>query len=78
MVKIYESKVDTMMIVIGVNGMMCENCKKHVEKAIKRVKGVKNAKVSLENKNVTIKYSDKETNEEEIKKAILEAGYEAN
>lgn len=65
-----------MILTIIVDGMMCENCKKQVEKAIKNVKGVKKVIVSLEDKNVTIKYNEKKTNEEEIKKAILEAGYE--
>ena len=65
-----------MIITINVNGMMCDNCKKHVTKAIKSVKGVKKEKVSLENKNVVVEYNEKKTNEEEIKKAILEAGYE--
>lgn len=65
-----------MIITIAVNGMMCENCKKHVEKAVKGVRGVKKVKVSLENKNVVVEYNDKKTSEEEIRKAILEAGYE--
>ena len=65
-----------MIITIDVNGMMCENCKKHVEKAVKGVRGVKKGKASLENKNVVVEYNDKKTSEEEIRKAILEAGYE--
>lgn len=65
-----------MIITIAVNGMMCENCKKHVEKAVKGVRGVKKVKVSLENKNVEVEYNEKKTNEEEIKEAILETGYE--
>lgn len=65
-----------MIITIDVNGMMCENCKKHVEKAVKGVRGVKKVKVSLEDKNAVVEYNDKKTSEEEIGKAILEAGYE--
>ena len=64
--------------VIAVNGMMCEHCKSNVEKALKSVKGVKKVKVSLENKNVLVKYNEKKTNEILIKEAIVEVGYEVN
>ena len=67
-----------MEIVIAVNGMMCEHCKSNVEKALKSVKGVKKVKVSLENKNVLVKYNEKKTNEILIKEAIVEVGYEVN
>ena len=62
-------------IVINVDGMMCKNCKKHVEEAAKKVEGVKKAVASLEDKNVTISYKDK-VDVEAIKASITAAGYE--
>ncbi len=62
-------------IVINVDGMMCKNCKKHVEEAVKKVDGVKKAVASLEDKNVTISYKDK-VDVESIKASITAAGYE--
>lgn len=41
------------MPTIKVNGMHCENCKTAVEKAVNAVKGVKNAKVDLDKKEVS-------------------------
>lgn len=35
-------------MLIRINGMRCNNCKKSVEEAIKNVKGVKKYNVSLE------------------------------
>lgn len=66
-----------MEIIFEVNGMMCDNCKKHVEKAIKSVKGVKKVKVSLENKCVSVIYNENKTNETFIKDVVTNAGYEA-
>lgn len=60
--------------VLKVDGMMCAHCVKHVEDACRKVQGVKNAKASLENKNVTIE-CDNSTSLEEIKKQIESAGY---
>lgn len=62
-------------VVINVNGMMCMHCVKHVEDACLKVNGVNDAKASLENKNVTI-ICDSNTNIDEVKKNITEAGYE--
>ena len=61
--------------VVTVDGMMCMHCVKHVEDACLKVNGVNDAKASLENKNVTI-ICDNNTNIDEVKKAITEAGYE--
>ena len=62
-------------VVINVNGMMCMHCVKHVEDACLKVNGVNDAKASLDNKNVTI-ICDSNTNIDEVKKNITEAGYE--
>lgn len=62
-------------IIINVNGMMCEKCVAHVEEACKKNSGVLDANASLDNKNVVIYYNDN-INENDIKKSIIEAGYE--
>ncbi len=77
-IEIKEEKEDSNImntITIGVEGMMCKNCKAHVEKACSAVEGVKSAEASLENKNVTILF-DGLVDVEQIKKNIVEAGYE--
>lgn len=59
---------------IKIEGMMCENCVKHVTKALQGIDGVTDVKVSLENKNAIIETS-KEISDAEIKNAVDEAGY---
>lgn len=62
--------------VIYVDGMMCTHCKAHVEEACKKVPGVSDAVVSLQDKNVTVICEEKVT-DEALKQSIKEAGYEA-
>lgn len=69
-----KNKVQTK--VIYVDGMMCNHCKAHVEEACKKVPGVSDAVVSLQDKNVTITCEEKVT-DEALKQSIKEAGYEA-
>lgn len=64
----------TMKSVIKVNGMMCGHCVAHVEKAALSVKGVKSAKADLSKKEVVIEHDGADL--EQIKKEIVEAGYE--
>ena len=64
-------------VTFGVEGMMCKNCKAHVEKALSEVKGVKSAEANLETKSVTVLV--KESVEESIlKSAVVKAGYQVN
>lgn len=62
--------------VIYVDGMMCNHCKAHVEEACKKVTGVSDAVVSLQDQNVTVTCEEKVT-DEALKQSIKEAGYEA-
>lgn len=61
-------------IVIGVEGMMCEHCAAHVEEAVKKIAGVKAAKVDLKDKSVTVK-ADREIESAEFEAAISGTGY---
>lgn len=62
-----------METVINVNGMMCPHCKAMVEKVCKNVPGTVDAVVDLQAKNVTV---TGDANVEDLKKAIVDAGYE--
>lgn len=66
----------TKTITFAVEGMMCNNCKAHVEKALLAVKGVKSAVASVENKNVTVVVKDT-VDEQELRSAVVSAGYKA-
>lgn len=62
------------VIEFEVDGMMCNNCRMHVENAVKSVKGVKSVEVSLETKKVKAVTSESVT-EKQLKEAVEKAGY---
>ena len=62
-----------MKTILKVDGMMCNHCKMHVEKACKSVAGVTDAVVDLEAKQVTVTGS---ADVAALKAAIAEAGYQ--
>lgn len=61
-------------IVLNVEGMMCNHCKKHVEDALKSVGGVTKVEVSLEKKNATIECNDY-VDVETLIEAVNKEGY---
>ena len=71
-VEIIEEEI-VMETVIKVEGMMCVHCKARVENVCKGVAGVVDAVVDLQEKHVAVTGS---ADVAEIKKAIVEAGYE--
>jgi len=64
----------TKTVTVSVEGMMCNNCKAHVEKALLSLKGVKSAEASVENKNVTV-VAKNTLSDDAITAAIVSAGY---
>lgn len=56
----------------------CEMCKKTIETTVYKLKGVKKVTVDLATKDATVIYSPKKTSPEEIKKAIVAVGYDAD
>lgn len=60
---------------IRVNGMMCEHCENRVAKALMEVPGIHEAKADHENGTVRLK-TNGSVAEEQVKKAVEEAGYE--
>jgi len=63
---------------ISVPTVQCEQCKKRIEEVLKRYDGVMTANVNVKTKQATVKYITDRTNEEVIKAAIANAGYDAN
>lgn len=64
----------TKTVTFAVEGMMCNNCKAHVEKALLAVKGVKSAEASLEARSVTVTAKES-VFEDSLKSAVTAAGY---
>mgnify|MGYP001857185243 CR=1 FL=1 len=60
---------------LTVEGMMCQNCVKHVTKALEGVPGATDVQVSLENKSATVTVPEM-TSDDVLKAAVEEAGYE--
>jgi copper chaperone len=59
----------------GIAGMTCENCVKTVQKALKRVSGVKDVNVSLEDATATVTFDTTKTDMPALHDALLRAGY---
>lgn len=74
---IIESKPEekTMTKTMLINGMMCGNCKKHVEKALGAIDGVSAVEVNLEEKKAVVTLSA-EISDDVLKNAVVEEGYE--
>ena len=60
---------------VYVEGMGCQNCVKHVKKALEGLDGVKSADVSLDAGTAVIELA-KNIADEAIRSAIDEAGYD--
>lgn len=61
----------------SVEGMTCATCTVTTKAAIKKLKGIKDIQVSLDEKSAVIKYDDALTSSDEIKKKIDSVGYKA-
>lgn len=61
---------------IKISGMSCNHCVQHIEKALKQTRGVKMARVDLNEEKATIEYDPSAVNEAELLQAIKDSGYE--
>ncbi len=61
--------------IINIEGMKCEHCEARVQKALEALEGIDSAVTSHDNNNAVLTVNDK-FNEEEVKKAVTDAGYE--
>ena len=59
---------------LTIEGMMCQHCRAHAEKALNEIPGV-TATVTLETATATVTH-DGTVSDETLKAAIKEAGYE--
>ena len=60
---------------LSIEGMMCQNCVKHVTRALENIPGVSQVSVSLENKNATL-FASQGITDEALKAAVTDAGYD--
>ena len=60
---------------LSVEGMMCQNCVKHVKKALEAIEGATDVVVSLEDKTATVCVPESVT-DEMLTAAVTEEGYE--
>jgi copper chaperone len=64
-------------IQFDVKGMACGHCKAAVEKALLGIDGVEAADADLENGKADVEYDPAKTTVSAMKKAVVDAGYEA-
>ena len=60
-----------------IKGMTCSGCEHHVKTEISKLKGIVEVVVSYEKGNAIVKFDSKQTNIEEIEKAINSTGYKS-
>ena len=70
-----KSKTETVTYVVS---MHCKNCVNKITDKISFMKGVKDLKVSLKDKTVTIKYDPAVVQESTLEKTIRDLGYSAD
>jgi copper chaperone CopZ len=63
---------------ISTPSVQCEMCKKKIETYLKRYDGISLVTVNVKKKETTVKYITDRINDEEIKAAIANAGYDAD
>lgn len=61
--------------ILHVEGMMCNNCAKHVKDALEKVAGVSNAEVDLAAKTATVTLAA-DVADDILKNAVIEEDYE--
>ena len=66
----------TLDLDLGIGGMTCASCVTRVEKALRKVPGVKDASVNLATESARISYVPAEQMEARLRRAVRDAGYE--
>lgn len=62
-------------VTLKILGMACGGCSAAVEKALKAQLGVSSARVDLATKTAYVDYDSEKVSLEELKKAVIVAGY---
>ena len=60
-----------------IKGMTCSGCEHHVKTEISKLKGIVEVMVSYDKGNAVVKFDSKQTNIQEIEKAINSTGYKS-
>ena len=60
-----------------IDGMTCSSCSAHVDRAVRKLNGVKDVNVNLLSNNMMVNYDEKQIINDDIIKAVIEAGYNA-
>jgi len=64
------------MAILNISGMTCMGCVGSIENVLKEITGVSGADVSLKNKQAKIQYDPEKVDIEQLKDAIVGAGFE--
>lgn len=62
---------------LKITGMTCSGCASNVERTLKSIKGVKDVVVSLSTSEATVEFDELLTSREQLKSAVVKAGYGA-
>lgn len=63
-------------ITLPIKGMHCASCVMKIEKKLKATEGVADAMVNIANEKATVTFDEAKSDEEKIKQAIRETGYD--
>ncbi len=58
-----------------IQGMTCRNCVAHVEKALKKLPGISQIAVNLDNQEAMVEYETPKITHESMALALKDAGY---
>lgn len=61
-----------------IQGMTCSSCQSHVEKAVRKLNGIKNVNVNLLSNNMIVEYDENIVDSSKIINSIIDAGYGAS
>ena len=71
------SQLDTRVVTIPVEGMVCLACTARVKSTLKAINGVAEVEVSLEHRVARVKYVEGKVSREQLVSAINRLGYQA-
>ena len=60
---------------LKIEGMHCTGCSNRLEKVLNNTNGIEKAEVNFEQKEAAITYNESQTDIEQIKQAIQDAGF---
>lgn len=61
-----------------VQGMTCSSCSAHVEKAVRKLNGIKDVNVNLLSNSMIVEYDENKVDNNKIIASVIEAGYNSN